>query len=393
MPRRSNFRITKRTVDALHVPDCDAIFWDRDISGFGVRVSVSGLRTYLVQTRGPGGSKRVTIGPHGQVSTDEARKQAVAIIGRIKQGENPVPPTPEPGLTVAGLAERFWRLHVAVNCKERTADIYGRALDNHILPALGQLPIGSVGRGKTAELHHQLRDKPGMANVVAQVLSRMYTLAEAWGLMPPGRNPCRFIRLYKLRTHDRYLTPEEYRRLGQVLREAEAEGSIRPSAIAALRLLMLTGCRRDEILTLRWDDVDRTARELRLRDSKKGPRMVALTPALERVLDSIPRTPGNPWVIVGRKGSHLAQLQLQWGRVRARAGLEDVRLHDLRHSYASRALALGESLTMIGRLLGHVQVATTARYAHLVRDAEKLAAARVGDSIGAHLSRRISEAT
>ena len=232
-----------------------------------------------------------------------------------------------------------------------------------------------------------------MANVVAQVLSRMYTLAEAWGLMPPGRNPCRFIRLYKLRTHDRYLTPEEYRRLGQVLREAEAEGSIRPSAIAALRLLMLTGCRRDEILTLRWDDVDRTARELRLRDSKKGPRMVALTPALERVLDSIPRTPGNPWVIVGRKGEPSGAASTPVG-ARAGAGrTRGRRLHDLRHSYASRALALGESLTMIGRLLGHVQVATTARYAHLVRDAEKLAAARVGDSIGAHLSRRISEAT
>ena len=156
-------------------------------------------------------------------------------------------------------------------------------------------------------------------------------------------------------------------------------------AIAAIRLLMLTGCRKGEILTLRWDDVDRTVRELRLRDSKSGPRMVPLTPAVEKVLDGIPRAEGNPWVIPSRKpGIHLPELTYYWERITARAGVHGVRIHDIRHSYASHALALGESLTMIGRLLGHAKVGTTGRYAHLVRDAEK-AAAEVGDSIGAHV--------
>ena len=149
---------------------------------------------------------------------------------------------------------------------------------------------------------------------------------------------------------------------------------------------MLTGCRKNEIVTLRWDDVDRTAGELRLRRSKTGARRVPLTPAVEAVLAGIPRIVGNAWVIAGQKsGAHLVGLDSIWTRLRARAGLEDVRIHDIRHSYASRALALGEGLPMIGKLLGHVKVTTTARYAHLVRDTEKASAARIADSIAADI--------
>ena len=153
-------------------------------------------------------------------------------------------------------------------------------------------------------------------------------------------------------------------------------------AAAALRLLMLTGCRLNEILTLRWDDVDHTAGELRLRDGKTGARMVPLTPTAAAVLAGIARV--NPWVIAwDRPEGHLSYLSVYWYRVRERAELEDVRIHDLRHSYASRALALSESLTMIGRLLGHADIGSTARYAHLARDTEKISAARVGGSIEA----------
>ena len=154
-------------------------------------------------------------------------------------------------------------------------------------------------------------------------------------------------------------------------------------AAAALRLLMLTGCRCNEILTLRWEDVHLEAKELRLPDTKTGPRAVPLAPAAAKVLAELPRVPGNPWVIAGRKpGVHLSNFHVYWYRVRARAGLEDVRLHDLRHSFASRALALGESLPMIGKLLGHSQIQTTARYAHLARGDVKVSAAKVAASIG-----------
>ncbi|MCY4559470.1 MAG: site-specific integrase, partial [Chloroflexi bacterium] len=154
-----------------------------------------------------------------------------------------------------------------------------------------------------------------------------------------------------------------------------------------IRLLVLTGCRRGEILNLGWDDVDRTAGDLRLRDAKAGPRMVPLPKPALRVLDAIPRSEDNPWVIAGqRPGRRLTGLHHYWQPIRERAGLADVRLHDLRHSYASRALALGESLYTIGKLLGHTSVASSARYAHLMRDAEREAAVRVGGSIGTHIT-------
>ena len=166
-------------------------------------------------------------------------------------------------------------------------------------------------------------------------------------MVPEGMNPCRAIVKYPGHRRERFLTPEEYQRLGRVLQEAE--GTMWPPALAAIRLLMLTGCRRDEILALCWDDVDHTAGELRLRDTKTGPRMVPLTTPALRVLEGIARSSGNPWVFPGQNGaSRPLNLTPYWERMRARAGLDDVRIHDLRHSYASRALALGEGLSAIG---------------------------------------------
>ena len=165
-----------------------------------------------------------------------------------------------------------------------------------------------------------------------------------------------------------------------------AEGGISAHAAAAIRLLALTGCRRNEILTLRWEDVRPDAMELRLRDSKTGPRTVPLSPAAARVLAQIPRIPGNPWVVPGAApDAPLSGIFQQWRRVRGRARLDDLRLHDLRHSFASRALALGESLPTIAVLLGHARVQTTSRYAHLARDAVSEAASRLAADIGADI--------
>ena len=295
--------------------------------------------------------------------------------------------------TVAEIAKRYLRTHVAVNCKPKTMELYRTVIDNHIVPALGDRPIGALRRSDVLALQHELHDRPAVANSTVQVLSQLCRKARQWGLAPEGGDPCRAVRKYKLRRRDRHLTRDEYRRLGQALRDGEADGDISAPAGVALRLLVLTGCRRDEILTLRWDDVDLHARELRLRDSKSGPCMVALTPAVETVLDGIRRIRGNPWVIVGEvPGSRLKTLKTTWRRVKLRAGLKDVRLHDLRHSYATRALALGESLTMIGKLLNHAQMQSTARYAHVMDDAEKAAAARVGDRIAAQVAGRSAAA-
>ena len=385
MPRRSTLRLTKRSVDALPPSDKDTVFWDRDLAGFGVRVLPSGRKVFVVQSRGPKGSKRVSLGRYGKLTPDQARNTAAAVIDRIKQGEAPSPESVGP-VTVEKLAERFLTAHVAAHCKPNTQALYRGVMNNHVVPALGDMPVESVERSDVIGLHRELHATPQQANLVVQVFSRMMSLAESWELIPAGSNPCRGIRLYKRRSRERFLAPDEVKRLGRVLVEAEKDGSMWPGIIAAVRLLMLTGCRRSEILSLRWDDVDRTAGVIRLRDSKTGPRVVPLTRAVKRVLDGIERAPGTNHVIVGQRfGKPLVKFTTHWNAIRARAGLDDVRLHDLRHSYASRALALGESLPTIGKLLGHRKVATTAKYAHLVRDAEKAAAARVGASIGNHL--------
>ena len=386
MPEKNTRKLSKRAVDALAITGKDAVFWDNELPGFGVRVYPTGRKVFLVQSRGPAGLKRVTIGRHGEVSADEARKQATCIIDRIKRGKDPVPPPPAPQWTVADLAERYMQAYVKVNCRPPTIRAYRNLVTKYIAPELGELSITAVGRAQVLALHYKLRDMPNQANQTMDVLSKMLSLAEAWGWAPPRKNPCRSVRRYKQHRHERFLTPGEYHRLGEVLSEAEVDGSIRPSAIAAIRLLTLTGCRYNEILTLHWDDVDRTSGELRLRETKTGPRRVPLTPAVEAVLDGIVRVPGNPLVIVpNKRGARVTDLHYHWGLICVRAGLEGVRIHDLRHSFASRALALGEGLPMIGKLLGHKLIATTARYAHLARDTEKVAAAKVGGSIGTDL--------
>ena len=396
MPRRSELTLSGRVVDGLSVEGKDRIFWDRELPGFGVRVYPSGRKVYVVQSRGRGVPRRVTLGSHGELTTTQARLRAAQVIDRIKGGKEPIPPLAQAGATIADLAARYLGAHVAQNCNAHTAGIYRGSLENHILPALGMMPLAAVETAHVAALHYRLRETPRAANRALSVLSKMFSLAAAWGLVADGTNPCKGVRKYREKKRERFLTRDEYRRLGQALVEAEAEaeagvdGAVSPYAIAALRLLMLTGCRLNEILTLRWDDIDRTAGEFRLRDGKTGARMVPLTPTAETVLAGIERVPRNPWVIVGKQpNTHLSTITADWYRLRSRAGLDDVRIHDLRHSYASRALAAGESLSMIGKLLGHADIQSTARYAHLARETERISAARVGGSIGADIGANI----
>ena len=277
----------------------------------------------------------------GQViSADQARRRAAQIINRIKAGEEPVPESLPAkladGPTVAELAVRYLDEHVLVRCKPSTARTHRQLVGKHLLPEFGKLPAAAVGREHVTALHYKLRHTPATAHMVIAALSQMIKRGEDWGLIPEGGNLCRFVVKYRQRKRERFLTEEEFRRLGRVLGTLEAAGRVPVHAAAAIRLLMLTGCRRNEILTLRWEDVHLEVNELRLRDSKTGPRAVPLSPAAVKVIAGLPRAAGNPWVIAGRRpGARLSDFNSHWYRVRTRAGLEDVRLHDLRHSFAS----------------------------------------------------------
>ena len=393
MATRQYRTLTKRIVDRLPVDDKDSVFWDRELRGFGLRVYPSGAKVYVVQTRRAGRSKRVTVGRHGDISPDQARKEAARIIARIKAGEPPVPEVPKAEPTMAELAGRYQREYVAMHCKPATVAHYRIMLAKHIVPALGELTVAEVERKHLLEFQYALREKPTVANRTLDMLVQMFNLAEVWELRPSGKNPCRFVRRYQVQSqHERFLTPEELHRLGQALDAAPVERLASLHAAAAIRLLVLTGCRRNEIFGLRWDDVDFEAGELQLRDSKAGARVVPLTPPPAEVLEDLPRVPGNPWVIPGKKrGTHQRNINDSWDRIRRRAGLAGVRLHDLRHSFASRALAMGESLSMIGKLLGHTQVQTKAcsqSLSHYVIEKQDLSVSSPMSTDGASIIRQ-----
>ena len=383
--------LSNRTVEALRVVR-DTVFWDRDLTGFGVRVYPSGGKVYIVQARGPEGPKRITVGRNDVLNADQARQRAALVIARIKAGEEPVPlplaARLKGGPTVADLAARYLEEHVAVRLRPRTRPRIRGMIANHILPALGRMPLEGVKRSHVVELHRTLSDRPASANRAVKVLSHMYRLGAGWGLVPESCNPCRSVEKFPERSRERFLTDTEFARLGRVLEEMVESGTVSPLAAAAIRLLMLTGCRKSEILTLRWSDVDLDAGEIHLADAKSGSRAVQLAPTAARLLEALPRRQDSPWVFPGNDGDGRysgSGLDHAWRAVRAAAGLEDVRLHDLRHSFASRALALGETLPVIGKLLGHSDIETTARYAHLAQDSIHETAARIAESIAADI--------
>ncbi len=224
------------------------------------------------------------------------------------------------------------------------------------------MKVATVTRADVTRLHYAMRQTPGAANRALALLSKMFNLAEKWSLRPDGSNPCRHVEKNAERKIERFLSPEEFACLGDVLVEAERTQTVLPSALAAIRLLAFTGCRLSEVLTLRWDWVDWERGCLRLPDSKTGQKTLYLgAPALD-VLSRIERQPDNPFVITGRNpNTHLVNLRKPWHRIRKKAGLDGVRIHDLRHSFASFGAGAGLSLPMIGKLLGHTQAQTTAR--------------------------------
>ena len=377
-------KLTKRIVDASRPTAKDYIVFDERLPGFGLRVMPSGKKSYLIQYRRNRRTRRLTFGRHGTMTPDQARRRAMELLGAVSAGRDPAEEyrQRERTPTVAEVTDRFLNEYVPSHCKPSTAREYRRSVELFIDPTLGRTPLRDVTRIDVAKLHHDLRTRPYQANRTLGVLSKVFNLAEVWGFRPDGTNPCRHVKKYYEQKRERFLSDEEFERLGKALRDVQSHGLETQSVITALRLLILTGCRLSEILMLEWDHVDLDTCEIRLPDSKSGAKIVHLGKAAVDILRGTSRIGGNPYVVVGKKpNTHLTDLQHPWQRIRKRAGLDDVRIHDLRHSYASSALRDGESLTMIGKLLGHTQIQTTARYAHLAADPVKQAAETISSKI------------
>jgi len=380
-------KITKRIVDQLTPGET---VWDTEVKGFGVRCRPSGAKYYGVKTRIGGRQRWITIGRHGSPCTaDSARAEALRILGQKAAGKDPASERDQKkqAVSVKELCERFLADYAGTHVKAKTAKDYEHLVRKLIIPALGRHRIADVKRPDVSKFHHDLRDRPYLGNRALAVLSKMFNLAEQWGLRDDNTNPCRHLAKFRENKRERYLTDGELKRLGEVLTEAEASNAESPYMIAAIRLLILTGARLSEITTLRWEHVDLEHRLLRLPDSKTGKKDVVLNDAALDVLRRLPRALDNPYVIVGgRSGHHLVNVKGPWGRLRKKAGLDDLRIHDLRHSFASVAASMGESLPIIGKLLGHTQAQTTARYAHLQMDPLRAASNAIGVAVSAAMN-------
>ncbi len=382
-----NAPLTKSKIDSLLPGAKDVFVWDTTIPGYGVKVTPSGRKVFILQYRVSGrasNKRRYTIGPYGAITPDQAKKEAVRLRGLIAGGIDPseAKDRAKAAVPFKVFAAQYLEQYATTHKKPRSIVEDRRNLDNHVLPVLGNKSLEKISRADIAQLHHRLRTSPTAANRVLSLLTTMLNLAERWGIRPDGSNPCKHIQRFKEQRRERFLSSEELARLGQALTKAEQDNIHSPFIIGLFRLLIFTGARLGEIRLLQWTDVDLEERRLNLPDSKTGKKVIHLNAPAVAVLDQLPRIEGNPFVCCGqRKKKGLVGIHRVWFDIRGTAKLPDVRLHDLRHSFASVAAGSGTSLYVIGSLLGHTLPSTTARYAHLQSDPLREAAEAIGQQI------------
>lgn len=378
-------KLTKRLIDTTSPADKDLILRDDELKGFHCKITPSGKKVYLLYYRTKDGrERRPVIGIHGQISTDHARSIAKDWLFEVNKGRDPsldkqfIRTSP----TLSELVDRYLTEYAVLHKKSYSIDIDKVHLKNDMLPKLGNITILSLTIQDILEFHLSLKHKFISANRCIALVSKILNLAEKWGLRPDAGSLCQHINKYPENKRDRFLSMEEIEKLFEALKEAEANKTEPPSSINAIKLLLLTGCRLSEILTLKWQYIDITNHRINFPDSKTGKKTTYISPFVIEILNTIEVKENNPYVIYGTvEGSHLINLQKPWRRIRQKAGLDEVRIHDLRHSFASIGAASGLSLPIIGALLGHTQTQTTARYTHLVGNSLREAADTIGKKI------------
>ena len=409
-------KITKRAVDGLTANSgIETVLWDTDVKGFGVRARPAGGRSYILHYRvgtGRGATlRKLTIGKHGSPWTPEmARVEAKRLLAEVASGRDPASERQDErnALSFGELID-LYLAEGASHKKLSTIKVDRGRTEHHLRPLLGKLRADQIGRadiermrnavaaGKTAErIVNAERRRPGSIatggkGVAAQcvaLVSSIYTFAIGRGLCTD--NPARGVKKAPVRKVERFLSEAEIARLAEALDE-NAQHSANPYPPAAIKLLLLTGCRKGEIVNLCWKHVDFERECFRLPDSKTGAKVVYLNAPARALLHELPRMADSPRVIPGLRSDGAAPaIDKVWSRVRKAAGLTDVRLHDLRHSFASVGAAGGLSLPIIGALLGHKHATTTARYAHLSADPLRAANDAVGARIAAAMNRKSS---
>lgn len=377
-------KLTKRRIDNLPLTGKDAFYWDDELKGFGLRVSPKGKKTFVIQYRSAGRSQRIRIGHFDKITVHQARRDAHILLGEVATGKSPakIARHLRHSPTLEEVSKRFVEEHVKLKLKPSTQSDYQHNIKKYILPVLGNRKVADLCYQDVHGLHLKMKDTPTQANRTISLLSKVFSLCERWGLRDGSTNPCTLIERYKEKPRMRYLEQFELSALWEALESVNRQGVISPYAVSAFKLLILTGCRLGEIRTLKWSYLK--GNRVEFPDTKTGFKRIPLNADAMEVLRCVTRLPDNEYVICGEVlGQPIINLQKSWRRVRKIAGLEDVRIHDLRHTFASHAVMGGTPLAIVSKLLGHSQISTTMRYAHLAD--EELAKASEG--IGGLLSR------
>ena len=377
-------KLTDARIGKLKAGDVEYMVWDTRIAGFGVRVRPTGRKSYVYHRHAEGQSRKFTLGPIALGSVDEARCACMEVWGRMQSGERAEGGDDAQAPLFQDFVSGSWRAACYEPCKPSTKTSKDWALNNQLLPVFGALPLDRIDRtGVIRWFEGYSATAPGGANSALLVFRQIMNHAIARGHIET--NPTRGLKRNPRPKLTRFLSREEIGRLHEVLDWYEPR---RPSGKAQadiIRLLLLTGCRTGEILRLRWREVNSDT--LKLEDSKTGPRQVLLSPDARAIIEQQPRS-GNPWVFPSPVNPARARFDLSlWKKVRKLAGIEDVRLHDLRHTFASQAAMQGIPLPVVARLLGHAQVQMTLRYAHVSDRDVEAAAERIGGVMAGIMNR------
>ena len=403
-------RITKRLVNQILIGNREKFVWDADLTGFGVRVQPSGTKSYVIRYRAGSGrsapTRRMTLGSTRKITPDQARGLAKKLLGSVAHGVDPAAERAAEtrAETLHELAELFLAEHVDSKLRSSTRALYRDILERLVLPNLGMRKADKITTNEVARIHAGMHEHPYQANRMLAVVASMYSFAAKRKILSSESNPVRGIQRYRESGRERFPTSRELTRLGDAIHEGETIGlpydideqrpqskhapkqpnrrtMLDPHAAAALRLLIFTGARLREILTLRWDWVDLERGLLLLPDSKTGKKAIVVNAPAAKILAELPRT--GAYVIGGKSAGTSqekprADLQRPWHAVMRRAGLTAVRIHDLRHTHASVGAGAGLGLPIIGKLLGHARATTTARYTHLDVDPLRRASEHIG---------------
>ncbi len=367
-------QLTKAAIDRSPNKAKDYIIWDDMIAGFGCRIYPS-KKTFIYSYRSPINKKSscIKIGVYGSITVDEARTQAKKFAHSV-QIEKIDPKELKKAKQVEAqqsiIFEEFWRVftekYIKQHHKLSTIKRDVSRIKNYILPFFAKKSIADIERRDIIAFKDSMAHIKGNCTKCLRLLSVAFNQAELWEYRPQNTNPCRGVPKTPDKMMERFLNIEELERLEKTLSERERPGIASNYTIDAFRLIIYTGCRLGEVLSLKWEDVDFNDCCLRLKDSKTGKRTIPLNESAMKVLCNVQKQADNPYVFCGNKtGTHLVAVQKTWERIRKQANIPDVRIHDLRHSFASFMIKNGVNIFEVSKLLGHADIKTTMRYAHL----------------------------